>query len=337
MNLRLAFIGFRHAHIFDLYRRAAAADDVEIVAACEPDEATRRQLSAAGEVRVTHADPERMLAEVECDAVAVGDVYGRRGAIALAALEAGKHVLSDKPICTRLTELDEIARLAAAKGLRVGCMLELRDSAALIGLRDVVLSGHVGEVCGITFGGQHPLLLGGRPGWYFEPGAHGGTINDIAVHALDAIPWMPGLRVAEVVAARCWNAVARSFPHFRDEAQVMLRLENGAGVLGDVSYCAPDSQGYTSPLYWRFTVSGSRGAAEVALGDDRVTLILDGEAAPRRDPLPPGRPGGYLRAFLRDIAGGEEGSLRTLDVLSATRAALLAQWAADSGTCHVAL
>jgi predicted dehydrogenase len=338
MTLRLAFIGFRHGHILDLYRRALATDAVEVVAACEPDEATRQQLAMQGEVHVTHSDPARMLADVACDAVAVGDVYGRRGETAIAALEAGKHVLSDKPICTRLSELEQIGRLAMAKGLRVGCMLELRDTAALIGLRQAVRGGRLGSVCAVLFGGQHPLLLGQRPAWYFEPGQHGGTINDIAVHALDAIPWVTDLRIVEVVAARCWSGLARAYPHFQDGAQLMLALENGAGVLGDVSYYAPGLQGYTSPLYWRITVWGSRGVAEVALADDHLTLILDGEAAPRRERLPDARPGGYLQAFLHDIADGrKEGELGTHDVLRATRSALLAQWAADSGTCHVLL
>jgi len=33
-------------------------------------------------------------------------------------------------------------------------------------------------------------VWGTRPAWYFEPGMHGGTLNDIAIHALDFIPWV---------------------------------------------------------------------------------------------------------------------------------------------------
>ena len=53
-------------------------------------------------MKLTHDDYRRMLREVECDAVAVGDYFARRGEIVIAALEAGKHVIADKPICTKL-------------------------------------------------------------------------------------------------------------------------------------------------------------------------------------------------------------------------------------------
>ena len=129
MTIRLAFVGFRHSHIFDLYRRAQHMPEVEVVAACEQDPATREQLSAKGHVAITHGDYEEMLAGVDCDAIAVGDVYAQRGQRAIQALEHGKHVISDKPLCTRLEELDEIARLAEENALCVDCMLDMLDAA----------------------------------------------------------------------------------------------------------------------------------------------------------------------------------------------------------------
>jgi predicted dehydrogenase len=79
-------------------------------------------------------------------------------------------VISDKPLCTRLAELDAIEMLATSQGLKVGCMLSLRDTAPFIGVRDLVRQGLIGEVHAVSFGGQHPRLLGACPGWYFEPG-----------------------------------------------------------------------------------------------------------------------------------------------------------------------
>jgi predicted dehydrogenase len=64
-----------------------------------------------------------MLDEVEVDIVAVGDYYGVRGERVIAALERGKHVIADKPLCTSLAELDRIEQLAAEKGLSVFCQV----------------------------------------------------------------------------------------------------------------------------------------------------------------------------------------------------------------------
>lgn len=57
----------------------------------------------------------------------------------------------------------------------------MRDSGNALALREVVRSGRIGEIQTMSFAGQHPLLRGERPNWYFEPGMHGGTLNDIAV------------------------------------------------------------------------------------------------------------------------------------------------------------
>ena len=201
---------------------------------------------------MTHESFTEMLREVACDVVAIGDVYARRGALVIAALEAGRHVLSDKPLCTSLAEQEEIEQLArGARAERSGLQLDCRDARAFRTLRELLRAGTIGEIATVRIDGQHPLLLGKRPAWYFEPGQHGGTINDIGIHAFDFVPWLTGLEWREQIAARCWNAKAREFPHFHDGAQMLACLENGAGVFADFSYLAPDQLGYTLPHYWQ--------------------------------------------------------------------------------------
>ncbi|MEI9897337.1 MAG: Gfo/Idh/MocA family oxidoreductase [Chthoniobacter sp.] len=192
MKTRFAFAGFRHGHIIDLLTGVEEREDTEVAACCEEDAATRETLAAQGRVQITHPDFAAMLRDVECDVVAIGDYYAKRGELAIAALRAGRHVLSDKPLCTSLAEQEEIERLAAQGGLLVGLQLDSRDYAAWRKLREIILSGEIGEVASVHIDGQHPLLPGSRPGWYFEEGKHGGTINDIGIHAFDFVPWMTG-------------------------------------------------------------------------------------------------------------------------------------------------
>jgi len=56
---------------------------------------------------------------------------------------------------------------------------------------------------------------------------------------MDFLPWLTGFDIAAVEYARTWNAKAAVTPGFEDCAQFVIRLENGAGVIGDVSYLAP--------------------------------------------------------------------------------------------------
>jgi predicted dehydrogenase len=336
---KLAIIGFRHGHIFDILRRAQSHPDLTLTATCEEDAETRARLSQEGKVTITHTSAVQLLEETDCDIVAVGDYYSRRGTILAEALRHGKHVIGDKPICVTRGELDEIARLAQAGKRSVGCMLDLRDSPVYIGLRQAVRAGRIGEVTAVGFTGQHPLALGTRPAWYFEEGKQGGTLNDIAVHAVDAIPWITGEPLARIEAARTWNAGLPQFPHFHNGAQMMLSLRNGAGVLGDVSYFAPDQMSCPLPTYWRMTIWGTAGVLEADLASPSIVRYAKGFAAPETIPLPPARPGGYLEDFLREIRGEQvdPNGQTTANVLSVARHSLMIQEAADKGLTGVTL
>ena len=317
--LRLGFAGFRHAHIFDLYQRALDHPDIEMTGTWEND--LSASLMPERGVVPSHASYEALLQS--CEAVAVGDAYGRRGPIVLQALRASKHVIADKPLCTSLDELKEIKALAREKSLRIGMMLDMRDHGNLICLRDVVASGRIGEVQTVSFSAQHPLIWGIRPAWYFEPGMHGGTLNDIAIHALDFLPWVTGLKIEKADAARTWNAKATQAPHFKDCGQFLLRLSNGGGVLGDVSYLAPDKCGYAIPNYWRITIHGTGGFAETSYNALGVSVADDNSQEPELLPPAPARPGGYLEDFLTDVAGHPHAAGRTTSsCLRATRQAL---------------
>ncbi len=324
MKTRIAFAGFRHAHIFDLLAGVEEREDAEVAAIAEEDESVRDALKARG-ITVTHANYEEMLREVDCDAIAIGDCYGRRGPIAIAALKMRRHVISDKPLCTRYAEEIEIARLVLIYDLKVGLQLDSRDAASFRTARTIVKSGEIGEVCTMRIDGQHPLLLGTRPDWYFEPDQHGGTINDIGIHAFDFVPWMTGLSWDRISAARSWNAKARLYPHFEDCAQMMAVLENGAGVLADFSYVAPDKLGYRLPNYWRLTIHGTRGLLETHLASETVTVITDSSEAPSERPVEAPRRRGYLDDFIRQVQGRGNYELSSDDCLRATRYAMKGQ------------
>ncbi len=335
---RFAFVGFRHGHIFGLYDLAKGREDVEIVAVCEEDDATRKQLADSGRVEITHSSYQDVLDNVPCDVIVVGDYFGKRGSIVIEALKRGKHVLSDKPICTSLAELDQIEELAHSRGLSVGCQLDMRDGGTLIETRRRILAGEIGSVHVIVVTGQHPLLYGTRPAWYFEPGKHGGTINDIAVHATDAIPWITGESWARLEAARGWNARLPQEPDFQDAGQFMATLGNGCGVLCDVSYLSPDAAGYTMPQYWRMTFSGSKGLLEATPTGNQLTVYRNDAGTPEIVSTGAGNRGAYLDSFLREMRGQREDLHLTTDqVFAAGRVALRIQQAADEGRTHVSL
>lgn len=337
MPLRFAFTGFRHPHINECYKLVQQNPGTELAGACEEDAGARAELAKAGTIKITHDSFSKMLDSVPCDVVAIGDCFGRRGALAIEALKRGKHVIADKPLCTSLKELDEIERLAKEKKLSVGCQLGMRFGGKFLRLKELVDTGKLGTVHQIAVGGQHPLNYGSRAAWYWQPGMHGGTINDIAIHLFSTLEWMTGKAVRKVVAARAWNAFASEVPHFKDSAQFLLELDGGCGVLGDMSYAMPSGLGYKVPQYWRTTLFGTGGIAETSASMDHVTFVgaQDKEIA-KLAPLP-GDEAGYFESFLNEIAGQGEVKLSTAEVIACSRTALRVQEAADSGARDVEL
>lgn len=324
--LRIAVAGFRHGHIADLVERARRHGETEIVAAWEPDPAARQWAEKTLGIAITHSDLQALM-ETDAEIIAVGDVFARRGAIAIAALQCGKHVLLDKPICTSLAELERIRALAAEKRCAVGAMLDLRDRPVLREARRQIRAGAIGAVHAVQFTGQHPLNYGARPAWYFQRGMHGGTLNDLGVHGVDAVRWLAGAELEEVRAARCWNAFAAEEPDFRDCAQFLAVFGGGMGVMGDVSYSAPSTR-YVLEPYWRFTLWGTDGMLEFNLARERLTLCRNGSAQPEFLPVQ-GAPGSYFEDFIREIRG-EPAELNTREVLASSQAALRLQAAADA-------
>jgi len=279
--LKIAFAGLRHGHILALFSQIENRKDLVFSGAWEQDQQARQAAVKLG-VSCSYTSYEAILKDPAVDVVAIGDYYVRRGQLAIRALQAGKHVLADKPLCTSLEECSLIRKEAEARRLTVGMMLDLRSSQNMVTALEAVRSGRIGKVNNILFEGQHPMLYGSRPEWYFEKEKYGGLFNDIAIHGIDAARLFTGSELQTVIGARDWNFYAEQQPEFPDSGQLTVKMADGAGVMGDISYGVPDAQGYTHPDYWRFRVCGKLGYLTFTYSSDGVTACLDGQDKPCR-------------------------------------------------------
>ena len=272
---KIVFNGFRHGHINGLYGVVKASPEMEIVGCYEPNDEARERASKQLKADISGEGYAEMLKQA--DIVAIGGRYGERGSAIIEALKNGKHVIADKPICTSLSEFEEIKKLSTEKKLSVIIMLDLRYCGATQVAKYILDSGELGEVRNVSFTGQHCLDYGKRPMWYFEEGMHGGTVNDIAIHGIDLVRYLTGMNVTEADAVRTWNSYAKEEPHFKDCAIFMARLENGAGLMADVSYSSPSAE-LSIPSYWEFRFWCEHGMFEFNYGTPLVKLYKKGES-----------------------------------------------------------
>ena len=336
--MNLAFVGFKHRHTGAIYQEAMADPNITVLGAWEDTEEGRALADGLG-LAFNYPTLESVLNDPRVDAVCLGGSFGERGGEAIAALRAGKHVYADKPVCTSLAEIDEIEALASAKNLKVGCYLTLRFSQGIRNLREMIADGTLGEIGCINMTAQHPLQYGSRPMWYFAPGQHGGTINDIAIHGVDLVRFITGMGIKNVTAARTWNHFATEEPDFRDCGQFMAELDNGAGFMADVSYAAPASCGFSLETYWRMTFWGTRGVAEYKMkgagtaGIDADSAVLLQVALQGSKGFTPMELKSYnvtgLGEFVREINGETNLLINTEDVIRSSREVLTIQAAAD--------
>lgn len=280
-QIKIAFAGFRHGHIFALYDLVKQREDVSIVGVWEEDFDTINILKSKG-IEVSYKTYSELLNDPNVDAVAIGNYYAARGQMTIDALKMGKSVIADKPICTNIAELDEIEKLQKEKNLAVGMMLDLRSCTSFYTALQAVKNNVIGKINNINFNGQHPLLYGSRPQWYFEKEKYGGVICDIAIHGIDLVRLFTDSNISEVVGARCWNFYADKEPDFKDSAQFILKTESGVGVMADVSYATPATFAYVLPSYWSFNIWGEKGLIECSATSNDVILYLNGENQPRK-------------------------------------------------------
>ena len=184
---------------------------------------------------VVHESLDSLLADPTLAAVYIAVPHNQLAPLATRALQAGKHVLVEKPMATSLADAGALVALAEARNLALGVFYELRHSAANIRARALLQAGAIGAVIGV-----HSQTLIDKPQSYWQLGtasrtrsawrgskaeAGGGVVLMNTSHALDTLRWLTGLEVVRV-AGEIGTLVAGV--EVEDTASASLRFNNGA-------------------------------------------------------------------------------------------------------------
>jgi 1,5-anhydro-D-fructose reductase (1,5-anhydro-D-mannitol-forming) len=164
--------------------------------------AEKRGSSYAAEHDIAQSTTEidRMLADPEVDAVYISSTNEKHHDQALRAINAGKHVLCEKPLAMSLGQAVEMVQAAADRGVVLATNHHLRNAGAHLAIRDLITSGEIGDVQSMRV--FHAVSLPQNlQGWRINNmSAGGGVILDIIVHDADTVRFHLGEDPAEVVA-----------------------------------------------------------------------------------------------------------------------------------------
>lgn len=326
--VRMAMVGGGPgAFIGPVHRMAAELDGrVRLVAgAFSRDPAKSAAAGAAWGVRA-YPDVAALLAgetgrEDGAELVAVVTPNHLHYPTARAALEAGLHVMSDKPATRDLAEARALVVVVRSSGRLYGLTHTYTGYPMVREARAVVARGDLGRVRKVVV--EYPQGWLSRPiegegdkqaGWRADPAqaGAGGCIADIGTHAFNIAEFVTGQRVVRLLADLAAVVEGRTLD---DDCNVLLRFEGGArGVLIASQISAGARNGLSLQVYgerggltWRheqpdrLTIDWLDGPTHVLHAAS--PYLSDGARAASR--IPPGHPEGFIEAFAnlyRDMA-----------------------------------
>jgi predicted dehydrogenase len=177
--------------------------NVEVAVVAASSQATADKFAAALMIPKASGDWRAVLADPEIDAVHVCTPNSLHHAMSKAALEAGKHVLCEKPLAMNAAEARELNELAAKKNLAHCVNHNLRCYPLVQQIRCMIAAGELGDVLvvnGTYF--QDWLLYDTDWNWRADAAANGAlrAMGDIGSHWMDAIQHLTGLRITALCA-----------------------------------------------------------------------------------------------------------------------------------------
>jgi len=169
-------------------------DEAKIVALCDNVPA-RTEAKARMTGARTYTDYEKLLADPDVEAVDITLPHYLHARVALAAIEAGKHVIVEKPFTITVEEADSVISAAKRKGVKLMVAENTRFVEAYEVARKMLDQELIGRICYAEayIGGNEVPRLRDPNSWNGKVAlAGGGVIMDSAVHSFFLLRWMVG-------------------------------------------------------------------------------------------------------------------------------------------------
>jgi predicted dehydrogenase len=285
-TLRYGFVGagtIARVHA----ERLAQRSDVVLAAIADPSEAALAQTADRFSIPGRYTDYRTMVEKESLDVVVVCVPNAYHAEATLAALKAGCHVLCEKPPALNAQQAEEMAAAAAQRNLRLMYGLNMRFQAETETALRYLKTGRLGEVYHATVQMWRRRGIPGLGSWFTTKAVSGGgALIDIGVHILDLTHFLMGqpkpVAASAVTHARfgvdpesynylsMWGTPVPGGPFDVDDlAAALIRFENGASLVIQVSWAANTSQGS------EIRVMGDKGGLEIQPGTSVKVITED--------------------------------------------------------------
>ncbi|MEZ2130422.1 MULTISPECIES: Gfo/Idh/MocA family protein [unclassified Sinorhizobium] len=171
------------------------------------------------------SDVSALVSDPEVDAVYISTTNELHRDQAIAAAQAGKHVLCEKPLAISLEDAHAMAKAVRDAGVVLATNHHLRNASTHIAMRDAVAAGRIGRPLAARV--FHAVYLPPHlQGWRLDkPAAGGGVILDITVHDTDTLRFVLGRDPVEVIAFSQAGGMGKQ--GLEDAVMGVMRFEDG--------------------------------------------------------------------------------------------------------------
>lgn len=300
-------VGEQHARTF------AANPACRVTALCDRDSSKFEGLTELMPQARRYASADQLIDDPSISVVAVASQDDDHYRQVVRALEAGKHVFAEKPLCLTASELRDIDRAWRASGRRLSTNTVLRRSARFRWLREAARSGRLGRLFSIeadyVYGRLHKLVDGWRgriPNYSVMLGG--------GIHLVDLVMWLAGERPIEVMAMASTCASRDTTFSGNSLVTALLRFESGLIANVGANFAS------VHPHYHRLIVYGTEATFENTPGGDGwLWSSRDPEQPPEpvTAPYPGVGKGDLIPAFVDAVLGRGEPDVSEAEAFAA--------------------
>lgn len=318
VNMALVGAGTWGANHARIYKAHPFAD---VVAVCDTDREKAEKVAREEGIENVYDDYEKMFAECGCDAVAIVTPDFAHADIAVAAANAGKHVLIEKPLATSREDAFRILAACEANGVRGMVDLHNRWNPPIHSAWQSVRAGELGSVYSAYYRlNDVRWVATDMLPW----AAKSSILWFLGSHSLDTLMWMFGSRPKRVYCVSKSGVLSKPGVLNRrgepipegidtvDEYLSTIEFENGAVAQMENGWVTPNANPCVNDI--KFTILGDKGMISVdASNHNMIQKYTDNEVV-----VPDvivqnrifGKPKGFafesIRSFVDCLLTGEE-------------------------------
>ena len=218
-----------------------------VLAACSPRKEHVEEFARKWSIPAAVTDYRAQLDRKDIDVVVVGIPNDLHREVVVAAAEAGKHVILEKPIAHTLADAD--AMIGACRNANVKLMYAetLCFSPKYARAKELVDEGAIGKLYMVKQGEKHS---GPHADWFYDvKRSGGGAIMDMGCHGIEWARWMYGKPKPKSVVAHCQRVLHTGRTQAEDNSVVILEFEGGGIAVVEDSWAKQGGMDDRTELY----------------------------------------------------------------------------------------